>query len=426
LRTGSGNAYISDNFKDEYGNLVAQADYRHAPGSGENPLPSTNRPGLSRRFKDATSYGYDKDIGVGFRFNNRFVAGDWDTGVGPVADGAFINKADDGQIDTKGSAEVIPYYSEQRDPPGPTYFTPARVMTSPVTFGSLSSGSEAQPPRPWQTLLFCPNPAAGPETAHPGYGTKPSSVTDKSAKPHDHLLLDLFQMPVVEPYAITEPLSTAGKVNLNYQILPFTYIRRDTALRAVLRSTRVPYISTTIANKYKNDANLPSIRHQVDLEETLKGFEERFEDGKLVKSGNTFRSASEICEMYLVPDGKKLNAMPTFWTTAQETGLTGDNLRERPYSEIYPRLTTKSNTYTVHMRVQTLKQASNGDPKVWVEGRDQVLGEYRGSSTIERYVDPAEPKMPDYVRTGETAPANELTLDYFYKFRILTTKRFQP
>jgi hypothetical protein len=31
-------------------------------------------------------------------------------------------------------------------------------------------------------------------------------------------------MPVVEPYAISEPLSVAGRVNLNYQIVPFTNI----------------------------------------------------------------------------------------------------------------------------------------------------------------------------------------------------------
>ncbi len=118
--------------------------------------------------------------------------------------------------------------------------------------------------------------------------------------------------------------------------------------------------------------------------------------------------------------------MAQFWSNADETGLTGDNLRERPYAEIYPRLTTKSNTYTVHLRVQALRRAGNVDPTVWVEGRDQVLGEYRGSSTIERYVDPAERDMPDYVQTAEGSNANELTLDHFYKFRILTTKRFQP
>ena len=35
--------------------------------------------------------------------------------------------------------------------------------------------------------------------------------------------LDLFNMPVAESYPISEPLSTAGRVNMNYQIVPFTY-----------------------------------------------------------------------------------------------------------------------------------------------------------------------------------------------------------
>ena len=56
-------------------------------------------------------------------------------------------------------------------------------------------------------------------------------------------MLDLFTMPVVEPYAISEPFSTAGKINMNYQIVPFTYIDRSTGVKAVLNSeliARVP------------------------------------------------------------------------------------------------------------------------------------------------------------------------------------------
>ena len=35
--------------------------------------------------------------------------------------------------------------------------------------------------------------------------------------PADYLLTDLFNLPVVEPYAISEPLSTSGRINMNYQ-----------------------------------------------------------------------------------------------------------------------------------------------------------------------------------------------------------------
>ena len=70
-----------------------------------------------------------------------------------------------------------------------------------LMFGSLPT--QTLDGRPWQTLLF--RPAAEPvATPHPG-----------SLPPHDHYLLDFFHMPIVEPYAISEPFSTAGKVNLD-------------------------------------------------------------------------------------------------------------------------------------------------------------------------------------------------------------------
>ncbi len=61
---------------------------------------------------------------------------------------------------------------------------------------------------------------------------------------------------------------------------------------------------------------------------------------------------------------------------------TGDNMRERIYTTLYPRLTTKSNTYTVYFRVQSLKQTSKSAAAgTWTEGKDAVIGEYRGSAT---------------------------------------------
>ena len=88
--------------------------------------------------------------------------------------------------------------------------------------------------------------------------------------------------------------------------------------------------------------------------------------------------------------------MKHFW---EKCLLTGDNMREKPYNDIYPRITTKSNTYTVHMWVQALRKSStSGMSKVaataaqlsWDESKDQVIAEYRGSTTIERYIDPED------------------------------------
>ncbi len=56
---------------------------------------------------------------------------------------------------------------------------------------------------------------------------------------------------MVEPYGISDPLATSGKVNLNYQILPFSYIHRSTAVRAVMADEKVAKIGKADASSYK-------------------------------------------------------------------------------------------------------------------------------------------------------------------------------
>jgi uncharacterized protein (TIGR02600 family) len=266
------------------------------------------------------------------------------------------------------------------------------------------------PPEPWRTLLFCRNPAAG--SAHPGFQTI-----------RDHVFLDFFTMPVVEPYAISEPFSTAGKVNLNYEIAPFNYIKRSTALRGVLKSTRVTAIPNRLATTYKTGAGSTVFRQEIDADETLRGFEQRFSAaapaGLYNGDSGPFRQASEICDMYLVPRGATLANMDTWW---RDHSLTGDNARESPYNQIYARVTTKSNTYTIHMRVQALKKTPGSNPAQWNENRDQVVSEFRGSTLIERYVDPSAPNLPDFADTASAL----LNLDDHYNFRVLETRRFAP
>ena len=173
-------------------------------------------------------------------------------------------------------------------------------------------------------------------------------------------------MPIVEPYAISEPLSSQGKVNMNYQIVPFTYIRRDTGVQAVLKSTRILALPATKAalNGYKSAAGNLTTQYRFPIytdekDGTLRAFEDRF------NSGDIFHSASEICSVPLVPDNipssdgtqsfdsdttvnvtsylKDYTKIAKFWNACK---LTGDNAREEPYGDLYPRLTTKSNTYT--------------------------------------------------------------------------------
>ena len=110
-------------------------------------------------------------------------------------------------------------------------------------------------------------------------------------------MLDLFWMPVVEPYAISEPFSTAGKINMNHQIMPFSYIQRATGLHAALRSVRVAALPheiawckdapTTGANAAQLDECYKSWQnwlkydtvYEVNAEETMKGFQQRFDLG---------------------------------------------------------------------------------------------------------------------------------------------------
>lgn len=362
--------------------------------------------------------------------------GDWDNGNGSLEDGALVTKPDEGNVNTGADS----YYSRGSfNVEGGATYSPNRQISSAVAFGSLPTGlkatnyaigaNDSASSRPWQTLLFCPNPSAlagstSPHSRHHGFGTPTGGKTFQPpyTKPPDHVLLDLFTMPIVEPYAISEPFSTAGKVNLNPQIAPFTYIKRNTGLHAVLKSTKVMAIPTADSATYKSSGG--KYRFDIDIEETMKGFETR-----IGVNNNPFVSASQVCEMFLVPKGQKISNMPQYWNTK---GLTGDNAREYPYGHIYPRLTTKSNTFTVHMRVQTLRKvqpARNRTPSQqrddwgkWDEAKDQVVSEFRGSTLIERYIDPADPNLVDFAMAAN----KEVTMDEFYRFRVIATKRFNP
>lgn len=404
---------------------------------GNGSVYFTSTPGSLVSLPSGVSYpaSIAPDLVPGFvaqRSDNR--PADFDTGIGNFPDGGFCGKADEGNVawrywdnNQQKYVFVEPYFSTaQYDPPMDTYFSPNRQVPSAVMFGSLLSAG-----RGWETLAFCPNPAGD---NHPGLRS-----------PKDHLLLDLFTMPVVEPYAISEPFSTAGKVNLNYQIMPFGYLKRTTALRAAMQSLRVTAIPQVAAPHYKTQDELKpkmgNVRYLVDRDETLRAFEDFFAEFKTDKSKGFFKSASEICDRFFYPKGDthagkilyrskaEIPIKTTFW---QNSALTGDNVREKPYADIYGRLTTKSNTYTVHYRVQTLRQrapTSGADEAnyyaTWDENRDSVLAELRGNTTIERYLDPEDkrfrtPSQADYIDVEKQA------LEDAYRFRILHHQRFSP
>jgi hypothetical protein len=244
---------------------------------------------------------------------------------------------------------------------------------------------------------------------------------------------------------------------MNYQIAPFTYIKRATAMLGVMRAVKFAALNPqqsamangTLATNYKRMGTYSAgdtssgglgvvLRRDIDANNTLKFFEDdHFKKGK----NEPFVTESEICTVPLVPlnvpnlgghvtisiapfklgtpaSGESTDSMRsklgTFW---RSNTLTGDNSLERPYAMLYPRLTTRSNTYTVHVKVQTLKKVpvSVAPAGQFKEGRDQVTGEFRGSFVIERYLDPS-------TQTFNINDHNDMLRPY--KFRVVSSKQF--
>jgi len=335
--------------------------------------------------------------------NAPWTFGDWDTGSPwATTDGPLINKPDEGSTyNTTGNQNPygMPETESETQGTAALFHSANRILPSAVMFGSLPTGLiEGQP---WQTLLFRPDPGS-----HPG-----------AQDPPDHLLLDLFWMPVVEPYAISETFSTAGKVNMNYQIVPFTYIDRSTAVRAVLRGTLIGAIPNNHPRGYRksNEPGYdPQFSFAIQENETLTTFHDLF------NSGGVFLTPSEITTVPLVPEGWTRANLHQFWSQHQ---VTGENIRERPYATLYPLFTTQSNVFNVHYRVQVLRKSPGSLSDVWNENSDSVITQLVGNHLIERFLDTNRPGgIPDYA-----LPASEdLNTADLYKIRVIAAKEFNP
>lgn len=418
-----------------YGPTSGWAGSHGALAKGMNPRGSVNTPRYGRRSPYVPSRTSTETLmGVTRTNNDASTPGDWDTGFALLPDGAYINMGDVG--DQGYQDEVVNAYGDSRGPRYPyvekedhfntdrgagTYFSPNRQVPSSMVLGSIPTG--VQRFQPWQTLLFNPKPE---DPGHPGRGVR-------GQIPPDHLIADLFWMPVVSPYPISQPFSTAGKINLNYQIAPFNYIERSTGIYALMKATKMMAIPPSIYGSTDPKPFLGSVnelnsypllqqkfRFNINVKETLKGFEKTF------ASNDFFRAASQISEINLVPanGSATYEQMATYWL---DNTMTGDNLREKPYVDLYPRLTTKSNSYTVHLRVQVLQKSPSTPVDQWVEGKDQIGSEYRGSSEIERYLDSSDRTLPDFAQKMAANPSDpDLNLDKYVRYRVVSAKRFSP
>jgi uncharacterized protein (TIGR02600 family) len=348
---------------------------------------------------------------------------DFDNGTGIAPDGAYWNKPDD--VAQQWDGTVPPYFSKNIwdgvvNSPLKETIAPNQMIPSAVMFGSIPSAAFSG--LQWTTYLFRPDITPG---GHLGAADR-TMAGNLAGAPPDHVILDWFWMPVVQPYAVSEPFSTAGKININYQIAPFSYIRRATGLHAVMQSERIlsiPNGKGTVYKNYNSASGNTGWRNPIDIPATLVQWEDKYRKGEL------FRNASEICEQFLVPANKGISAttapalrsaMTSFWNNHR---LTGDNVLEKPYANIYPRLTTNSNHYRVHFLLQTLKPARSADPGVWEEGRGEITGELQGDALVERAIDPHDPALDTYdYRFIDNE--NALPLDNLYSFRIRDIQRF--
>jgi uncharacterized protein (TIGR02600 family) len=412
---------------------------------------------------------------------------DFDNGPGNFRDGAYINKADDGNMSVMdlwfgGSNKVQTvrnaYFvdSQLQIPTKGAFFTPNRMIVSPGMFGSLSTGVYGSRGTsendngvhgvPWRTLLFRPGLTEG----HVG---APAYISG-GVSPADHYFMDLFWMPIIEPRPLSQGFSTEGKVNLNWQMLPFTHIRRETALRAAMKDIIItavnpndaadnnkrvgtPNPAGTYRSQYKSmkgrggafplnywsETDQFHWQRRLNIPETTRQMEERFMCNTVhhPATHGLFRTASQLCEIHLIPqkgnsnDGLNFNGTPyqtagrnarmaQFW---QANSVTGDNSRERPYSVLYQKVTTKSNTYRVHFLAQSILKARSVAPNTVDTTRDTVSATYRGSALLERYLDTnVRTDYPNYANGQGTAPTNASAMERFHRYRIIEMKQFVP
>lgn len=413
---------------------LGQFGWQHIPNStrvGRMISPTTATDSFSSRTDSGTlvpgvSFGANATpvLSLGTRgamlSNGRL--GDWSGGYGNMPDGAYFPRPDPGN-----AGRILGgYFSwDDRDPLGDAVaFEPSRTVPSSGILGALLTTSASGEIQPWQTILLSPVPASGPLdiSSHPGFSSPP-----------DHLISDFFWMPNVEPYPISEPISTTGKINLNQQILPFLNIERTSGFRGLIRPLMLGSIKDETAYtgaSYKwsagNRGISENIRQYIDENKTTVCLNSRFE------SGNFYLTGSEICSIPIVPLDPSINAttsaeienqLKNWWLTRR---ITSDTLREQPYTALLSRVTTKSNTFTVHYRVQALRQPPRPGRNwaEWDEARDQVVGEYRGSTTIERFLDPNAQNIPDYTQVNLSS--NYDPIDKFYRWRVLSQKQFAP
>jgi hypothetical protein len=211
------------------------------------------------------------------------------------------------------------------------------------------------------------------------------------------------------------------------------YLERKTALHGLLKSQKMLMVPNNAPDGGHRENPLDDRsnrwRYSIDRTKTIELIQNR-----LTKKG-LFKTASELCEIPMVPapgPGQSVNGLANpianmsdaqwanFWNQYLQTG---DNQRERPYVHLYPRVTNRSNVFTVYVRAQSIRKAPGSAVDEFDPRKDQVSSEYRGQTTIERFIDPNDPQLRTY---NPASNSNTIggAADRYYRFRIVNSKQF--
>jgi hypothetical protein len=112
--------------------------------------------------------------------------------------------------------------------------------------------------------------------------------------------------------------------------------------------------------------------------------------------------------------------MQDYW---EHHKLSGDNVRERPYTALHNRVCVRSNWFETHYWVQTIDKDPTSAQDTFDPALDSISGSSRGSFKIERQVENPD-QIPHYQTGGN--PDRQRSLSSFHKAVVVSREVFRP
>jgi hypothetical protein len=167
--------------------------------------------------------------------------------------------------------------------------------------------------------------------------------------------MDLFWMSIVEPLCIERKFFNGWRSKHELPDPTLHLHQSGNELDKCHESRKAHGKATVTRIRFPQESSARLDLNTSETGGTLQQFRDEFENGEI------FESASEICrDIDLVPTESERShgyvayeLARSFWAANANPG---DNARERPYANLYPRLTTKSNTFTIPCACQALQK----------------------------------------------------------------------